>query len=47
FLRNCQKPVTTNTTPDEREPATGSAVIPTFRTLGHIFAKPKEPVTKE
>ena len=33
FLRNCQKPVTTNTTPDEREPATGSAVIPTFRVL--------------
>ena len=70
FLRNCQKPVTTSSTPDEREPATGFAVIPyiqgvtepikrilnghnvkvaqkPFRTLGHIFAKPKDPVTKE
>ena len=28
FLRNCQKPVTTGSTPDEREPATGFAVIP-------------------
>ena len=28
FLRNCQKPVTTSSTPDEREPATGFAVIP-------------------
>ena len=55
---------------DEREPATGFAVIPyiqgvtepikrilnshnvkvaqkPFQTLGHIFAKPKDPVTKE
>ena len=61
--------LTTNT-PDEREPATGIAVIPyiqgvtepikrilnshtvkvaqkPFQTLGHIFAKPKDPVTKE
>ena len=28
FLHNCQKPVTTSSTPDEREPATGFAVIP-------------------
>ena len=28
ILRNCQKPVTTSSTPDEREPATGFAVIP-------------------
>ena len=28
FLRSCQKPVTTSNTPDEREPATGFAVIP-------------------
>ena len=28
FPRNCQKPVTTSSTPDEREPATGFAVIP-------------------
>ena len=28
FLRNCQKPVTTSSTPAEREPATGFAVIP-------------------
>ena len=28
FLRNCQKPVTTNSTPDEREAATGFVVIP-------------------
>ena len=27
-LRNYQKPVTTSSTPDEREPATGFAVIP-------------------
>ena len=70
FLRNCHEPVTTNSTPDEREPATGVAVIPyiqgvteptkrilngynvkvakkPFQTLGHIFAKPKDPVTKE
>ena len=70
FLRNCQKPVTTSSTPDEREPATGFAVIPyiqgvtepikrilnshnvkvaqkPFQTLGHIFTKPKDPVTKE
>ena len=70
FLRNCQKPVTTSSTPDVREPATGFAVIPyiqgitepirrifnshnvkvaqkPFQTLGHIFAKPKDPVTKE
>ena len=70
FLRNCRRPVTTSSTPDEREPATGFAVIPyiqgvtepikrilnshnvkvaqkPFQTLGHIFAKPKDPVTKE
>ena len=70
FLRNCQKPVTTSSTPDEREPATGFAVIPyiqgvtepikrilnsfnvevaekPFQTLGHIFAKPKDPVRKD
>ena len=70
FLRNCQKPVTTSNALDEREPATGFAVIPyiqgvtepikrilnshnvkvaqkPFQTLGHIFAKPKDPVTKE
>ena len=64
------KPVTTSSTPDEREPATGFAVIlyiqgvtepikrilnghnvkvaqKPFQTLGHIFAKPKNPVTKE
>ena len=28
ILRNRQKPVTTSSTPDEREPATGFAVIP-------------------
>ena len=28
FLRNCQKPVTTSSSPNEREPATGFAVIP-------------------
>ena len=28
FPRNCQKPATTSSTPDEREPATGFAVIP-------------------
>ena len=28
FLRICHKPVTTSSTPDEREPATGFAVIP-------------------
>ena len=70
FLRNFQQPVTTSSTPDVREPATGFAVIPyiqgvtepikrifnshnvkvaqkPFQTLGHIFAKPKDPVTKE
>ena len=70
FLRNCHEPVTTNSAPNEREPATGVAVIPyiqgvteptkrilngynvivakkPFQTLGHIFAKPKDPVTKE
>ena len=31
FLRNCQKPVTTSNTSDEREPATGFAVIPHIR----------------
>ena len=69
FLRNCQKPVTTRSTLDEREPATGFVIIPyiqgvtepikrvlnshnvkvaqkPFQTLGHIFAKPKDPVTK-
>ena len=69
FLLNCQKPVITSSTPDEREPATGFAVIPyiqgvtepikrilnsqnvkvaqkPFQNLGHIFAKPKDPVTK-
>ena len=70
FLHNCQKPVTTSSTPDEGEPATGFAVNvyiqsvaepikrilnshnvkvvqKPFQTLGHIFAKPKDPVTKE
>ena len=70
FLCNCQKPVTISSTPDEREPVTGFAIIPyiqgvtepikrilnshdvkvaqkPFQTLGHIFAKPKDPVTKE
>ena len=70
FLRNCQKPVTTRSTLDEREPATAFVIIPyiqgvtepikrilnshnvkvaqkPFQTLGHIFAKPKDPVTKE
>ena len=70
FLHNCQKPVTTSNSLDEREPATSFAVIPyiqgvtepikrvlnshnvkvaqkLFQTLGHIFAKPKDPVTKE
>ena len=70
FLRNCQKPVTTSSTSDEREPATGFAVIPyiqgvtesikrilnshnvkvaqkPFQSLGHIFAKLKDTVTKE
>ena len=28
FLRNCQKPVTTSSSPNEREPATGFASIP-------------------
>ena len=31
FLRNCQNPVTTSSTLDEREPATGFAVIPYIR----------------
>ena len=62
--------LTTSNTLDERESATGFAVIPyiqsvtepikrilnshnvkvaqkPFQTLGHIFAKPKDPVTKE
>ena len=62
--------VTTGNALDEREPATGFAVIPyiqgvmepikrilnshnvkvaqkPFRTLGHIFVKPKDPATKE
>ena len=62
--------ITTSSTPDERKPATGFAVIPyiqgvtepikrilnshnvkaaqkAFQTLGHIFAKPKDPVTKK
>ncbi|XP_066021382.1 uncharacterized protein [Pocillopora verrucosa] len=70
FLRNCQKPVATSNTSNEREPATGFVVIPyiqsvtesvkrilnshnvkvapkPFQTLGRIFAKPKDPVTKE
>ena len=70
FLHNCQKPVTSNSTPDERESATVFGVIPyiqgvtepikrilnshnvkvaqkPFQTLGHIFAKPKDPVRKE
>ena len=70
FLRNCQKQVTTGDALNEREPATGFAVIPyiqgvtepmkrilnshsvkvaqkPFQTLGHIFAKPKDPITKE
>ena len=69
-FRNCQKSVTTSNALDEREPATGFAVIPyiqgvtepikrilnshnvkvaqkPFQTLGHIFAKPKDPVMKE
>ena len=69
FLRNCRKPVTTSSIPNEREPATGFVVIPyirgvtepikriqyshnvkvaqkPFQTLGHIFAKPKDPLTK-
>ena len=33
FLRNCRKPVTTSSTPDEREPATGLLLFPTFRVL--------------
>ena len=28
FLHNCQKPVTTCSTPDEKEPAPGFAIIP-------------------
>ena len=28
ILRNCQKPVTTSNTPDQKESATGFAVIP-------------------
>ena len=70
FLHNCRKPVTTCSTPNVREQATGFAVIPyiqgvtepikrilnshnvkvaqkLFQTLGHIFAKRKDPVTKE
>ena len=70
FLRNCQKPVTTSNSLDEREPATSFAVIPyiqgvtepikrvlnshnvkvaqkPFKCFGHIFAKLKDPVTKE
>ena len=69
FLRNCRKPVTTSSIPNEREPATGFVVIPyirgvtepikriqyshnvkvaqkPFQTLGYIFAKPKDPLTK-
>ena len=33
FLRNCRKPVTTSSTPDERETATGFVLFPTFRVL--------------
>ena len=70
FFRDCKKPITTSNALNEREPATGFAVIPyiqgvtepikrilnshnvkvaqkPFQTLGHIFAKPKNPVTKE
>ena len=31
FLRNCQKPVTTSNSLDEREPATGFVVIPNIQ----------------
>ena len=31
FLRNCRKPVTTSSIPNEREPATGFAIIPYIR----------------
>ena len=34
FLRNCHKPVTTSSTPDEREPATGFVVIIIFYIQG-------------
>ena len=33
FLRNFNKPFTTSSTPDEREPATGFAVIPYIQVL--------------
>ena len=70
FSVTAKKPVTTSNALNEREPATGFAIIPSiqgvtepikrilnshnvkvaqkpFQTLGHIFAKPKNPVTKE
>ena len=34
FLRNCRKPVATSSTPDEREPTTGFAVIPYTQATG-------------
>ena len=36
FLRNCRKPVTTISTPDEREPATGLLLFPRFRVLRNL-----------
>ena len=70
LLLQIDTPVTNSNALDEREPATGFAVIPyiqgvtepikrilnshnvkvaqkPFQTLGHIFAKPKDPVKKE
>ncbi|RMX37858.1 hypothetical protein pdam_00007035, partial [Pocillopora damicornis] len=51
ILRNCQKPVTNSNTPYEKEPVTGFVVcgFPHIKedTMGHIFAKPRDPITEE
>ena len=39
FLRNCQKPVTTSNTPDEREPAAGFAVIPNIQGVTELIKR--------
>ena len=39
FLRNCQKPVTTSNTPDERELAAGFAVIPNIQGVTELIKR--------
>ena len=39
FLRNCQKPVTTSNTPDERELAAGFAVIPNIQGVTKLIKR--------